>query len=168
MITISMIAVLTAIALPSYSYLIRGSRSPMKQRFPHRAEPCEERGDHAQPQRHDLRGRHHGRRPPGCLWHFDRLSRLDGFRRRRGQAFGSYPVAIEPERIVRTWVRQYAQHAVAGRGVPLIRFNNRGQSNIADKLTFTLMPSSDCSNQQKREIVVNSLGRSGSSKVDCS
>lgn len=170
MITISMIAVLTAIALPSYSYLIRGSRvtnetNDFLTALNLARNEAITRSRSVTICAADTTGED---LPDACGTSTDWVKGWMVFVDDAAKPSDPTPVAIEPERIVRTWVGNTHNTLSPGAATAFIRFNNRGQSNIADKLTFTLMPSSDCSNQQKREIVVNSLGRSGSSKVDCS
>ncbi|WP_440223495.1 GspH/FimT family pseudopilin [Dokdonella sp. MW10] len=51
-----------------------------------------------------------------------------------------------------------------------IRFDTRGQafsSPSVPPLAFTLKPASNCSNDQQRTITISAMGRSGSSKVPC-
>ena len=78
------------------------------------------------------------------------------------------PTTILEADIIRTWVGNEHNELTPGDDTKFfVRFNPRGLSNLASDLTFTLAPEDNCSNQQQREIVVNALGRSKSTKVDC-
>ena len=169
MITISMIAVLTAIALPSYSYLIRGNRVSTQTNdflsalnLARNEAITRSRGVTicaADTTGDDL--------PTACGSSTEWVKGWMVFVDDTAVPSDPTPAGIDEDKIIRTWVGNTHNNLTPDTATAFIRFNNRGQSNVADKLTFTLIPTSDCSNKQKREIVVNSLGRSSSSKVDC-
>ena len=76
------------------------------------------------------------------------------------------PVIVE---VLRTWQgnpKNELEPAVAN---SFIRFNSRGEAvaNPATPVVFKLRPESGCTNDQQREIRVSSLGRSGASKEAC-
>ena len=69
---------------------------------------------------------------------------------------------------IRTWVASPRNNLTSARA--FIRFDPRGQavSSAPGDVQFTLKPESGCTNQQQRTITVSALGRSSSKKVDCS
>jgi type IV fimbrial biogenesis protein FimT len=172
MITISMIAVLAAIALPSYSSMIRRNRIAT--------------------QANDLLGAFNMARnesitrsrgvtlcaadttgdtlPTACgsaaTWSAGWMVFIDD----TATADDAPPTAIDADNVLRVW-RGIEQNTLTVDGDRyFVRFNPRGMasSDPAPPITFTLKPESNCSNQQQRQITINSLGRSSATKVDCS
>jgi type IV fimbrial biogenesis protein FimT len=75
----------------------------------------------------------------------------------------------EIEDVLKIWTSTGDNELTASNSSTFIRFDSRGQATTspAPPISFTLMPADACSGDQKRSIVVTALGRSGSTKVDC-
>jgi type IV fimbrial biogenesis protein FimT len=77
------------------------------------------------------------------------------------------PVAIDDEDILRTWEGNPKNSFVPDSALAFIRYNPRGlTNNITADVSFTLKPASNCSTRQQRTIVISPLGRSSSTIVD--
>ena len=73
--------------------------------------------------------------------------------------------------ILRVWEGNPKNDLAADAGEVFIRFDPRGQAiatGAPSEIAFTLKPVSDCSNDQQRRITVSALGRPGSAKEACS
>jgi type IV fimbrial biogenesis protein FimT len=172
MITVSMVAILAAIALPSYSSMIRRNRiatqtNDLLSAFNMARNESITRSRGVTLCAADTTGDE----PPdacgtatawstGWMIFIDDTATLDA----------DPPTAIESENVLRMW-RGVEQNTLTVDGDQyFVRFNPRGMaaSDPAPPITFTLKPESNCSNQQQRAITINSLGRSSATKVDCS
>ena len=72
--------------------------------------------------------------------------------------------------VLRTWEGNPKNDLEADAGEVFIRFDPRGQAiavGTPSEIAFTLKPASDCANDQQRRITVSALGRSGSAKEAC-
>ncbi len=78
----------------------------------------------------------------------------------------SVPVVDE---VLRTWVANPNNSMIPADGNAFVRFNSRGEAfaNPAPPVQFALRPESNCSNDQERTIVITQLGRSSSTRVPC-
>ena len=171
MITIAMIAVLTAIALPSYSNSIRNNRVATQTNdllgainFARNESITRSRGVTI------CAADTTGALPTACgaasAWTTGWMAFIDD----TAASDAAPPTAIDGEDVLRTWVGNSNNVLTASGGQSFIRFNPRGMaaSDPAPPVSFTLKPVSNCSNQQQRTITINSLGRSSATKVDCS
>ena len=167
MITISMIAVLTAIALPSYSYLIRGNRlstqaNDFLSALNYARNESITRGRGVTVCAADTTA---DTVPDACglatEWTTGWMVFIDD------TVAATTPTAIDAAMVLRTWVGNTHNTLTVDAEQSFVRFNPRGESNLETDAIFTLKPISDCSNQQQRTIVVSPLGRSSSTKVDC-
>jgi type IV fimbrial biogenesis protein FimT len=170
MITIAMIAVLTAIALPSYSYMIRGNRivtqtNDLLSAFNYARNESITRSRGVTLCAADTTAG----TPGGCGDAGDWSKGWMVFIDDTAVPTDPPPVAIDGANVLRTWVGIPQNLLTADGDQAFIRFNPRGMasSNPDPDVVFTLKPVSDCSNQQQRSIAINALGRSSSSKVDC-
>ncbi len=169
MITIAVMSVLAAIALPSYSYLLRGNRVSTQAndflsavKFARNESITRSRGVTlcaADTTATSV--------PASCGastdWTKGWIVIIDD------TPGSTVPPAFLEEMLLRTWVGNAQNTIVPDAAQTFIRFNPRGEarSNTAADVTFTLKPVQGCSNQQQRSILVTQLGRSGSTKVDC-
>jgi len=171
LVTIAIIAVLAAIALPSYSYTIRGNRISTQTNeflgainFARNESITRSRGVTI------CAADTTGAVPTACgsaaAWSTGWMVFIDD----TAVSAAAPPVAIDGANVLRTWVGNPKNVVTVAGGQSFIRFNPRGMasSSPAPAVSFTLKPISDCSNQQQRVIAVNSLGRSSATKVDCS
>ena len=170
MITIAMIAVLTAIALPSYSYMIRGNRivtetNDLLSAFNYARNESITRSRGVTLCAADTTGGTPTECGAAADWSKGWMAFIDD----TAVPTDPPPVAIDPTTVLRTWVGIPQNVLTVDGDQTFIRFNPRGMasSNPDPDVVFTLKPVSDCSNQQQRSIVINALGRSSSSKVDC-
>jgi type IV fimbrial biogenesis protein FimT len=69
--------------------------------------------------------------------------------------------------VLRSWVGNDKNSLVADSAQTYIRFTPRGETQLAGDAEFTLKPADACQNQQQRTIHVTPLGRSSSTAVDC-
>ncbi len=76
------------------------------------------------------------------------------------------PVIVE---VLRTWQGNPKNELEPALAQAFIRFNSRGEAvaNPAAPVQFTLKPAADCTNDQQRQISVSALGRAGSIKESC-
>lgn len=169
MITISMIAVLTAIALPSYSYMIRGNRIVTQTNdflsalnFARNESITRSRGVTLCAA--DTRD---GTVPTACGTSTDWVKGWMVFVDDTAGAGGT-PTAIDSDAVLRTWVGNEHNTFSPLTNNAFVRFNPRGLTNMTADISFRLKPESGCSNRQQRLITVTTLGRSSSSKEDCS
>jgi type IV fimbrial biogenesis protein FimT len=81
---------------------------------------------------------------------------------------GAAPGPVDATKVLRTGQGNAKNEVEPEDGQAFIRFNPRGQA-VADvtPVVFVLKPATDCSNDQQRRITVSALGRSGSSKEEC-
>lgn len=169
MITVAIMAVLASIAFPSYSYLIRGNR------ISNEANDFLSAVNYA---RNEAITRSRGvtlcaadtttgTTPTACdtsvVWTTGWIVFVDD------TIGATTPTAIDPQSILRAGVGNTHNSLLPNAAQTFVRFNPRGEarSNTAGNVIFTLKPVSDCANQQQRSIVVTELGRSASSKVNC-
>lgn len=75
------------------------------------------------------------------------------------------PAAVPTADVLRTWTGNPKNELTPSETQAFIRFDARGQA--INPMSFTLKPASDCSNDQQRSITVTALGRSGSVKEAC-
>jgi type IV fimbrial biogenesis protein FimT len=82
---------------------------------------------------------------------------------------GTPPTAIDPALVLRTWLGNTHNSVVPDAAQTYVRFSPRGgsKSNTLGDVVFTLKPLTGCTEQQQRQVLVTELGRSSSSKVDC-
>lgn len=172
LVTIAIISILAAIALPSYSYTIRGNRISTQTNdllgainFARNESITRSRGvticaaDTSE-----------GAVPTACssgsAWGTGWMVFVDD----TASPTADPPTAVVASSILRTWVGNPNNVLTVAGGQSFIRFNPRGManSNPAPTVTFTLKPISGCRNQQQRQIDINSLGRSSATKVNCS
>ncbi|MCB1578209.1 MAG: GspH/FimT family protein [Dokdonella sp.] len=77
------------------------------------------------------------------------------------------PVAIDNADVLRTWEANPKNTFVPGSAISFVRYNPRGlTNNITADVSFTLKPASNCSARQQRTIVISPLGRSSSAIVE--
>lgn len=69
--------------------------------------------------------------------------------------------------MLRTWVGNERNTLDADGGLTYIRFNPRGDAQLASTAAFTLKPAENCMAKQQRNIQVSSLGRPSMTAVDC-
>lgn len=170
MITIAMVAVLTAIALPSYSYMIRGNRivtqaNDLLSAFNYARNESITRSRGVTLCAADTTSG----TPAGCGDAGDWSKGWMAFIDDTAAPTDPPPTAVDAGSVLRTWVGIPQNVLTVADDQAFIRFNPRGMasSNPDPDVVFTLKPISDCSNQQQRSIVINALGRSSSSKVNC-
>jgi len=71
--------------------------------------------------------------------------------------------------LLRSWAPTNGVQVTAQGGVAFFRFSRSGGLSQPDaEKTLTVKPSDTCTNQQQRSIVVKTMGRATSSRVDCS
>jgi len=70
--------------------------------------------------------------------------------------------------VLRSWTGNEMNSFAPDDDDTYIRFNSRGEAQVDDDVTFTLKPVAHCENQQQRAIAVTPLGRASSTAVDCS
>jgi type IV fimbrial biogenesis protein FimT len=71
--------------------------------------------------------------------------------------------------LLRSWAPTAGVQITAQSGAPYLRFSRRGDMTQPDLETvFTVKPSDSCTSQQQRQILVQTMGRATSSRVDCS
>jgi type IV fimbrial biogenesis protein FimT len=71
--------------------------------------------------------------------------------------------------LLRSWAPTNGVQVTAQGAVPFFRFSRRGDLSQPDAQTIlTVKPSDTCTSQQQRQIVVQTMGRATSSRVDCS
>jgi type IV fimbrial biogenesis protein FimT len=169
MITVAIMAVLASIALPSYSYLIRGNRISTQAndflsavKYARNESITRSRGVTL-----CAADTTTGSAPTACGastdWTTGWMVFVDD------TVATTTPATIDPDLVLRTWVGNAQNTLVPNTAQNFVRFNPRGQmkSNPVGDVTFTLKPVSGCENQQQREILVTELGRSASTKVFC-
>ncbi len=168
-ITIAILAILAAMAFPSYNYLIRGNRISTEANdflsalnYARNESITRSRGVTLCAA--DTTG---GSTPTACggstVWTKGWMVFIDD------TAGATTPSAIDNAAVLRTWVGNTHNTLLPDAAQTFVRFNPRGQasSDTTGDVTFTLKPVNNCANQQQRSIVVTALGRSSSSKVDC-
>lgn len=74
---------------------------------------------------------------------------------------------IKASDILRTWAGSDHNTLAPLSDVAFIRFSPRGEANVATNVTFNLKPAEKCSNQQRRSITLSRLGRVSAVAVDC-
>ncbi|NCT67351.1 MAG: prepilin-type N-terminal cleavage/methylation domain-containing protein [Rhodanobacteraceae bacterium] len=74
---------------------------------------------------------------------------------------------IPSANILRSWVGNERNSLAPASDVAFIRFKARGEAQLTGDMTLTLKPSDACTNKQQRTILVTPLGRSSSTAVDC-
>lgn len=170
MITVAIMAVLAAIALPSYNYLIRSNRVSSEAndfltavKYARNESITRTRGVTL------CAADTSGDDPPTVCsgtWTSGWMVFVDD----TAANLNTTPAAIAETAVLRTWVGNTHNTIVPDAAQTFIRFNPRGQSKTdpAGDVTFTLKPVNDCSDKQQREIVVSELGRSSISQVTCS
>ena len=80
---------------------------------------------------------------------------------------GSTPVAIDNADVLRTWEGNPKNTFVPDSAISFVRYNPRGlTNNITNDVSFTLKPTNNCSARQQRTIVISPLGRSSSAIVE--
>lgn len=72
--------------------------------------------------------------------------------------------------VLKTWLPNANNRLTTVGAQTYIRFTARGEAiaNPVAPVTFKLKPASNCAQQQQRAIVVSALGRTSSTKADCS
>jgi len=169
MITIAILAILAAMAFPSFNYMIRGNRVSTEANdflsalnYARNESITRTRGVTICAA--DTTG---GSTPTACggstVWTKGWMVFIDD------TAGATTPTAIDSAAVLRTWIGNTHNTLLPDAAQTFVRFNPRGQarSDTTGDVTFTLKPVSNCANQQQRSIVVTALGRSSSSKVDC-
>ena len=167
LVTISIMAILAAIAFPSFSYSLRNNRvgtqtNELLAALNYARNEAVTRGRGVSICAADTSGGV----PTACGgaddWKVGWIVFLDS------STGSSAPTMVGPP--LRLWEGNPKNDLEADAGEVFIRFDPRGQA-IADgtpaEITFTLKPASDCANDQQRRITVTALGRSGSAKEAC-
>jgi type IV fimbrial biogenesis protein FimT len=164
-ITVSIMAILAAMALPSFSTSLRNNRVTTQNNdllsainYARNEATTRSRGVTicAADTRNGI--------PAACgeagAWNTGWMVIMDDAVGRAAPAISGTPI--------RTWIANPRNNLTSARA--FIRFNSRGQAVSSDPgdVQFTLKPESGCSNQQQRTITISELGRSSSKKVDCS
>lgn len=80
---------------------------------------------------------------------------------------GALPNPIAAADIVRTWVGNDHNALTASDSLAFIRFNPRGEAVLAGDASFKLKPADTCTYQQQRAIGVTPTGRASAVVVDC-
>jgi type IV fimbrial biogenesis protein FimT len=169
MITIAIMAVLAGIALPSYNYMIRGNRVSNQAndflsaiKYARNESITRSRGVTL-----CAADTTSGSTPTACGssadWTKGWMVFIDD------TVATTTPATIAGTAVLRVSVGNARNTLVPNTAQTFLRFNPRGQmkSNPAGDVTFDLKPVTGCVNQQQRLIVVSELGRSSSSKVNC-
>ncbi len=163
MVTVAILAILAAIALPSFSYVIRSNRvrsqaSDLISAFNLARNEAITRSRGVSVCAADTRNGV----PAACGaaddWKHGWIVFVD-------DTVSGPPGA--PTEILRSWSGDETNSFVADDGQTYIRFNTRGEAQLSDDATFTLKPAEDCRNQQQRVIKVTPLGRSSSTEQSC-
>ncbi|MBN8480628.1 MAG: GspH/FimT family pseudopilin [Xanthomonadales bacterium] len=167
LVTISIMAILAAIAFPSFSYSLRNNRvgtqtNELLAALNYARNEAVTRGRGVTICAADTST---GAMPTDCGsasdWKTGWMVFLDS-------STGSSAPTVGDR--LRMWEGNPKNDLETDAGEVFIRFDPRGQA-IADgtpaEITFTLKPASDCSNDQQRRITVTALGRSGSAKEAC-
>lgn len=168
MIVIAMVTILSAIALPSYSFVIRNSRITSQTNdfltainFARNESITRSRGVTLCAA--DTTG---STLPTACGnsadWDKGWMVFIDD------TVSGAPPTSIDNAAVLRTWRANEQIALTVATNTSYVRFNPRGLTNLTADLSFTLKPSSNCSGQQQRGITISALGRSSSSKETCS
>ena len=164
-ITVSIMAILAAIALPSFSTSLRNNRittqnNDLLSAINYARNEAITRSRGVTLCAADTRNGVPTECGDASAWNTGWMVAMD-------DAIGSAAPAISGQPI-RTWVAHPRNNLTSARA--FIRFDSRGQavSSTAGDVQFTLKPESGCTNQQQRTVTVSALGRSSSSKVDCS
>lgn len=170
MITIAIVAILASIALPSFAVMIRGNRvstqtNDFLSAFNLARNESISRSRGVSICAADTRN---GAIPTACGASTDWGKGWMVFVDDTVSTTASPPTTIAQESVIRTWTANENNSLVPDSATFFVRFNPRGLSNLTSDLTFTLKPTSNCSNDQQRSIVITSLGRSSSSKGACS
>lgn len=165
LVTISIIAILAAIAFPNFSYSLRNNRVATQNNdllsalnYARNEAVTRSRGvticaaDTA-----------NGAMPTACAgdnaWSVGWMVFLDN------TIGAGSPAAVASTDVLRVWAGNPKNELTPSETQAFIRFNPRGEA--VNAMNFTLKPVSDCSNDQQRLITVTPLGRSGSTKEAC-
>lgn len=167
LVTISIMAILAAIAFPNFSYSLRNNRvgtqtNDFLAALNYARNEAVTRGRGVSICAADTTSSVPGSCGTAADWKTGWMVILDS------ATGASDPTLVE---VLRVWEGNPKIDLEADAGEVFIRFDPRGQANAVgspSEIAFTLKPVSDCSNDQQRRITVSALGRSGSAKEACS
>jgi len=167
MITVAIVAILAAIALPNFSSSIRSNRIATETNdlisafnIARNEAIAKTRGVTicAADTRNGL--------PEECgdadAWQFGWMAFVDD------TVGDGDPVGeITEDLVLRTWIANSKNELVPQTERAFVRFTPRGNTTLPEELTFVLEPRENCSGEQRREIVVTPLGRTGAQRAPC-
>ena len=163
MVTVAIVAILAAIAFPSFSYVLRNNRvrtqaNDIISAFNLARNEAITRSRGVSVCAADTRNGV----PTACGaaddWNYGWIVFVDDTATGAPGTLGT---------VLRSWTANEKNSFVADGDVTYVRFNPRGEAQLDDEVTFTLKPSDNCRNQQQRAITITPLGRSNSTAVDC-
>jgi type IV fimbrial biogenesis protein FimT len=167
-VVISIVAILAAIALPSFAYSIRNNRvgtqnNDLLSAFNLARNEAITRGRGVSICAADTTD---GAIPTGCAdaadWKLGWMVFLDN------TVSGAPAEPIDAASVLRTWTGNPKNDMAPEGDETYVRFNSRGTAQLTGDVVIVLQPEDECQNQQKREITITAMGRASSHAVDCS
>lgn len=164
LVTITIVAILAAIALPSFSYVLQGNRiraqaGDLMSALVLARNEAITRSRSVTICAADTRAG----TPTECGsaddWKYGWIVFVDD------KASGPPDAGITT--MLRTWVGNEKNTLDAAGGLTYIRFNPRGDAQLASTAALTLKPAENCMAKQQRNIQVSSLGRPSMTSSDC-